>query len=45
LLLLLGLVGLVLLKLPVQPIAFAVGLSTVVPALIWHGLAPGQREA
>jgi fermentation-respiration switch protein FrsA (DUF1100 family) len=25
---------------PVQPIAFLVGLLTVVPAVIWHGLAP-----
>ena len=45
LLLLLGLVGIILLTLRVEPIAFAVGLSTVVPAVLWHGLAPGQREA
>ena len=45
LLLLLGLVGIILLTLPVEPIAFAVGLSTVVPAVLWHGLASGPREA
>jgi hypothetical protein len=38
--------GVVLWTLPVEPIAFAVGLSTVVPAVIWHGLAtaPAERE-
>jgi hypothetical protein len=45
LLLLLGLVGLVLLTLPVQPLAFALGLSTVVPAVLWHGLTSAAREA
>ncbi len=42
---LLGLVGLVLLTLPVQPLAFALGLSTVVPAVLWHGLTSAAREA
>jgi hypothetical protein len=30
--------GAALLLLPVEPIPFALGLSTVVPAVIWHGL-------
>ncbi len=45
LLLLLGLVGMVLLTLPVQPLAFALGLSIVVPAVLWHGLTSAAREA
>ncbi len=45
LLLLLGLVGIVLATLPVQPLAFALGLSTVVPAVLWHGLTSAEREA
>ncbi len=45
LLLLLALVGIVLVTLPVQPLAFALGLSTVVPAVLWHGLTSAAREA
>ncbi len=45
LLLLLGLVGVVLVTLPVHPIAFVVGLSSVVPAVLWHGLVSARREA
>ena len=30
---------------PVQPIAFLVGLLAVVPAVIWHGLAPGAARS
>ena len=45
LLLLLGLVGIVLATLPVQPLAFALGLSIVVPAVLWHGLTSAAREA
>ncbi|MGH2898608.1 MAG: hypothetical protein ACRDMZ_08030 [Solirubrobacteraceae bacterium] len=30
----------VLAAVPVQPIAFLVGLLTVVPTVLWHGLAP-----
>ena len=36
--LLLGAVALCLVALPVQPIAFSVGLSVIVPTVIWHGL-------
>jgi hypothetical protein len=38
--------GVALWMLPVEPIAFAAGLSTVVPAVIWHGLAtsPARPE-
>ena len=40
----LGAVVLALTTLPLEPIAFLVGLSTVVPAVIWHGFATaGQR--
>ncbi len=45
LLLLLALVGIVLVTLPVQPLAFALGLSSVVPAVLWHGLRSAAREA
>lgn len=45
LLLLLALVGIVLVTLPVQPLAFALGLSIVVPAVLWHGLTSATREA
>lgn len=34
----LGAVGLALTTLPVEPIPFLVGLSSAVPALLWHGL-------
>jgi hypothetical protein len=44
-LLLLGMVGAVLVTKPVQPLAFAVGLSTVVPAVIWHGLVTARPDA
>ncbi len=45
LVLLLALVGIVLVTLPVLPLAFALGLSTVVPAVLWHGLTSAAREA
>ncbi len=45
LLLLLALVGIVMATLPVQPLAFTLGLSTVVPAVLWHGLTSAAREA
>ncbi len=32
-------VGLALWKLPIDPLWFALGLSALVPAVIWHGLA------
>lgn len=38
-LVLIAAVGLALWKLPIDPLAFAVGLSALVPAVIWHGLA------
>jgi hypothetical protein len=46
-LILVGAVGLALFTLPVSPVAFAVGLSTAVPAVIWHGLAraPDRKGA
>jgi hypothetical protein len=46
-LILVGSVGLVLYALPVAPLAFAVGLSTAVPAVLWHGLAtsPDRKGA
>ena len=37
--LLLGVVAFVLTNTSVEPLAFMVGLSLVVPAVIWHGLA------
>ncbi len=30
--------------LPIDPLAFGVGIATVVPAAIWHGLSPGPLE-
>jgi hypothetical protein len=46
--LVLGLVGIILLTLPVDPIALLIGLSTVVVAVLWHGFASadlsGSRE-
>jgi hypothetical protein len=46
-LILVGAVGIVLFALPVQPLAFALGLSTAIPAVIWHGLAsaPDRKGA
>ncbi|MCP4007181.1 MAG: hypothetical protein GY725_23610 [bacterium] len=41
-LLVMGSVGALLLLYPVEPIAFVVGLSTVVPAVIWHGLSTAR---
>ncbi len=40
-------VGVALWKLPIDPLFFAVGLSALVPAVIWHGLAasPSGRSA
>jgi hypothetical protein len=40
-----GLVGLALFTLPVQPAPFVVGLSLVIPAVIWHGLATARRRS
>ena len=41
---LIAVVGLALYALPVEPLAFAIGLSAMIPAVIWHGLAatPGR---
>ncbi len=36
-------VGFALLRLPVEPLAFVVGLGTVIPAVIWHGLETARR--
>ena len=36
-------VGFVLLRLPVDPLAFVIGLGTVVPAALWHGLDSARR--
>ncbi len=41
----LGMVGVVLLSSPVEPLAFTLGLSTVVPAVIWHGLRTARVRA
>ena len=41
--LLLGVVAAVLLAVPVEPFAFVAGLSTVVPAVIWHGLSTARQ--
>jgi hypothetical protein len=38
-LLFLGAVFVALLALPIEPLAFVAGLSTVVPTVLWHGLA------
>jgi len=38
-------VSYVLAVVPVQPIAFMMGLLTVVPALIWHGLTPSAARS
>ena len=43
--LLLGAVALALTTLPLQPIAFLGGLSTAVPAVIWHGFATAGSRA
>ena len=45
LVLMLGMVGAVLLLSPVEPLAFTLGLSTVVPAVIWHGLRTARQRA
>ena len=41
----LGAVVLALTTLPLEPIAFLAGLSTAVPAVIWHGLATAGHRA
>ena len=41
---LLAICATVLIVLPVDPLAFAIGFSVTVPALLWHGLATA-REA
>lgn len=40
---LLTLVGYVLLFVPIDVIGFSLGLSTAVPAALWHGLATAQE--
>ena len=42
--LVLGLVAFCLFVLPLEPVAFVVGLSSVVPAVIWHGLVTSVPE-
>ena len=42
---LLGVVGYLLLTLRLEPIPFLLGLSTVVPAALWHGLTPIQEAS
>ncbi|MFQ5514371.1 MAG: ATP synthase subunit I [Myxococcota bacterium] len=44
LVLVLGVVAVVLLTQPVVPLAFTAGLSTVVPAVLWHGLRTAHQE-
>lgn len=39
-----ALVGLALTLLGVDPIPFAVGLGTVIPAVLWHGLDVARRQ-
>jgi len=41
---LLGLVGAVLLTVPVEPVWFCIGLSTAVPASLWHGFVSLRRR-
>jgi hypothetical protein len=38
-----GLVGVALFLLPVQPAPFVIGLSLVIPAVIWHGFDTARR--
>ena len=45
LVLLFSLVGVIFATQPIDPLGFTLGLSTVVPAVIWHGLATPRREA
>jgi len=45
LVLLLSTVGAVFLLMPVDPIGLTVGLSTAVPAVLWHGLTSVEHEA
>ena len=44
LLLLLGVVATLMLTVPLEPIAFTLGLSSAVPACLWHGLATRHPE-
>ncbi len=39
-----GLAGWALLWLPVEPAPFAIGLGTLIPAALWHGLEPANRD-
>ncbi len=41
----LAVIALALLSLPLAPIAFAAGLSCVVPTVIWHGLSAAGRPS
>ena len=43
--LLLGVVGAILLSVPIEPIGFSVGLSTLAVAAIWHGLSTASQGA
>jgi uncharacterized membrane protein YedE/YeeE len=43
--LIVGLVGWVLLRLPVQPGPFVVGLGLIVPAVLWHGLETARQRS
>ena len=38
----LGAVAVILVATPVAPLAFAVGLLTTVPAVVWHGIASAR---
>ncbi len=42
LLLLLAAVGVVLFATPVQPLAFGLGLTSLVPTVVWHGLTSAR---
>jgi hypothetical protein len=42
-LLVLAAITVALLWLPIEPLAFIVGFSSLVPAVIWHGLATGRE--
>jgi uncharacterized membrane protein YedE/YeeE len=39
-----GVVGWVLLRLPVQPGPFVVGLGLMIPAVLWHGLETARHR-
>ena len=37
--------ALLLILLPVEPIGFAIGFSTILPASVWYALSPDRSEA